>query len=123
MRSGPIAIDFARVLLVSLVSKTPFGSSAFAMMYQVPVAVPTGIVTLAEPWLFPPEGIAPVVRDPTSVSPPTTASDERQEAVGGSATSLLPAAFAVVSVTVIERPAPDFAGAPTTETLRSAPIT
>ena len=49
MRSGPIAIDFARVLLVSLVSKTPFGSSAFAMMYQIPVAVPAGIVTVAEP--------------------------------------------------------------------------
>ena len=28
-----------------------------------------------------------------------------------------------MSVTVIESPAPDFAGAPTTETLRSAPIT
>ena len=78
VRSGPITIDFARVLLISLVSKTAFGSSAFAMMYQVPVAVPAGIVTLAEPGLLPAEGIAPVDRLFRSVSPaPRTASDEK----------------------------------------------
>ena len=77
MRSGPILIANVRVLLVSLVSNRPSGPSAFAMMYQVPVVVPTGIVTVAEPGLFPPEAIGPVDRDPRSVSPPSTASDDK----------------------------------------------
>ena len=47
------------------------------MMYQVPAVVPAGIVTVVEPWLLPPEGIGPVDRDPRTVSPPSTASDER----------------------------------------------
>ena len=105
-------MDFTRVLLVSLVSNKAFGPSAFAMMYQVPAVVPAGIVTLFEPWLLPPETIGPVKRDPRTVSPPTSSSDDRRKCVVDCVVSLRPATLAVVSVKSTESPAPDLAGAP-----------
>ena len=50
-KSGPMTIERLRVLLVSLVSETAFPSSAFAMMKNVPDAVPAGMVTVVEPVL------------------------------------------------------------------------
>src|SRR2546430_1452971 len=51
IRSGPILMVVVLVLLLSLVSGMLVFASALAMRYQVPGAVPDGMVTEVEPEL------------------------------------------------------------------------
>ena len=122
MRSGPILIATLRVLLVSLVSNRPSGPSAFAMMYQVPVVVPAGIVTVVDPgccrrrrsrpWI----GIRGACRRRTRC--PTTG----RRTSWSSSRRFGRRRWPSCPSRVTESPAPDFAGAASAVTLRSGPI-